>query len=72
MIKNLLLFAFNPNNFKYLNNLFKFLQIFAIGPTTAAAIREAGYILSGICEKPKPESMINMIDEFIKYAILPK
>lgn len=46
--------------------------MFAIGPTTAAAINEAGYILSGICEKPKPESMIDMIDTFIENAVLSK
>lgn len=53
-------------------NLLKYLQIFAIGPTTGAAIKEAGYILSDTCEKPKPESMINMINKFIECAILNK
>lgn len=48
------------------------LQIFAIGPTTGAAIKEAGYILSEMCEKPKPESMINMINKFIEYTVLTK
>lgn len=52
--------------------LLKYLQIFAIGPTTGAAIREAGHILSEICEKPKPESMINMINKFIECAVLTK
>ncbi|KAE9539980.1 hypothetical protein AGLY_005232 [Aphis glycines] len=41
-------------------------KIFAIGPTTGAAIKEAGYILTGICEKPKPESMLEMIQSFIE------
>lgn len=46
--------------------------MFAIGPTTSGAIKEAGYFVSGVCEKPKPESMINMIDTFMEYAILQK
>lgn len=43
--------------------------MFAIGPTTGTAIKEAGYILSGICEKPKPESMLCMINTFIEYTV---
>lgn len=46
--------------------------MFAIGPTTGAAVKEAGYFVSGVCEKPKPESMMNMIDKFMEYAVLPK
>ncbi|XP_050437494.1 uroporphyrinogen-III synthase-like [Adelges cooleyi] len=42
------------------------LHIFSIGPTTASAIEEAGYALTGICDKPKPESMMDIIDKFIE------
>lgn len=46
--------------------------MFAIGPTTSAAIKEAGHIVSGVCEKPKPESMINMINIFMDNVHVPK
>lgn len=45
--------------------------MFAIGPTTSAAIKEAGHVVSGVCEKPKPESMINMIDIFMNNVNAP-
>ncbi|XP_025411566.1 uroporphyrinogen-III synthase-like isoform X2 [Sipha flava] len=68
---------FSPSGFRATcdfmpKQLLNQIHIFAIGPTTGAAINEAGYILSGICEKPKPESMINMIDTFIENTVLPK
>jgi len=68
---------FSPSGFRAVlelipKQLFNKTHIFAIGPTTGSAIKEAGYILSGVCEKPKPESMIDMIDKFIEYTILLK
>ncbi|XP_027842718.1 uroporphyrinogen-III synthase-like isoform X1 [Aphis gossypii] len=62
---------FSPSGFRAIldlmpKQLFSQLYIFAIGPTTGAAIKEAGYILTGICEKPKPESMLEMIQSFIE------
>lgn len=62
---------FSPSGFRAIldlmpKQLFSQLYIFAIGPTTGAAIKEAGYILTGTCEKPKPESMLEMIQSFIK------
>ncbi|XP_022164048.1 uroporphyrinogen-III synthase-like [Myzus persicae] len=62
---------FSPSGFRAIldlipKQLFSQLHIFAIGPTTGAAIKEAGYILTGTCEKPKPESMLEMIQSFIE------
>ncbi|XP_060851560.1 uroporphyrinogen-III synthase-like [Rhopalosiphum padi] len=62
---------FSPSGFRAIldlmpKQLFSQLHIFAIGPTTGAAIKEAGFILTGACEKPKPESMLEMIQSFIK------
>lgn len=62
---------FSPSGFRAIldlmpKQLFSQLYIFAIGPTTGAAIKEAGYSLTGACEKPKPESMLEMIQSFIE------
>ncbi|XP_025194912.1 uroporphyrinogen-III synthase-like [Melanaphis sacchari] len=62
---------FSPSGFRAIidlmpKQLFNQLHIFAIGPTTGAAIKEAGYTLTGECEKPKPESMLEMIRSFIE------
>jgi len=68
---------FSPSGFRAIltlvpKHLFSKIHIFAIGPTTSATIKEAGFIVTGECEKPKPESMLNMINTFIGNEVLLK
>ncbi|XP_050533136.1 uroporphyrinogen-III synthase [Daktulosphaira vitifoliae] len=69
------LIFFSPSGFQASiklipENYLKKIVLFSIGPTTASAIKQAGYILSGICDKPKPESMLDMIDNYMKCQVL--